>query len=59
MKTDMKNQELTEKIIGTAYNVYNTLGHGLLERGYESALAPELRRVRLKVHQERPVPVRC
>ncbi|MCK4375946.1 MAG: GxxExxY protein, partial [Candidatus Brocadiae bacterium] len=45
--------------IGTAYNVYNTLGHGLLARRYESALAPELRRAGVEVEQQHPAPVRC
>ena len=27
----MKNDELTEKIIGCAYKVYNTMGFGYLE----------------------------
>jgi hypothetical protein len=27
----MKNQEITEKIIGVFYDVYNELGHGFLE----------------------------
>jgi len=35
---------LTEKIIGCAYTVSNTLGVGFLEKIYENALALELRK---------------
>ena len=34
----MKNDELTEKIIGCAYKVYNTMGFGYLESVYEKCL---------------------
>jgi GxxExxY protein len=44
MNTDGKvlHQELTQDIIGAAFDVHNTLGCGLLEKVYESALAHEL-----------------
>ncbi len=32
MKTDMKDQDLTEKIIGCALKVHNTLAFGFLEK---------------------------
>jgi GxxExxY protein len=35
--------ELSEKIIGCAYDVYNTLGPGFLESVYEQSLLIELR----------------
>ena len=35
---DYKYKELTEKIIGTFYKVYNNLGYGFLERVYENAM---------------------
>jgi GxxExxY protein len=35
----MLHEEKTSKIIGAFYTVYNTLGHGLLEKVYENALA--------------------
>lgn len=31
--------DLTEKIIGAYYHVYNSLGYGFLEKVYENALA--------------------
>ena len=34
----MEHKELTEKIIGCAYKVYNKLGYGFLENVYEKAL---------------------
>jgi hypothetical protein len=33
----LKQRELTEKIIGAFYLVYNELGHGFLESVYENA----------------------
>lgn len=35
---DSKYQELTEKIIGIFYKVYNNLGYGFLEKVYENAM---------------------
>lgn len=40
-------KELTEKIIGCFYRVYNTLGSGFLEKIYENGLALEFREVGL------------
>ena len=36
------HQDKTEAIIGAFYAVYNTPGHGFLEKVYENALAYEL-----------------
>lgn len=49
--------EVSERIIGCAYKVGNTLGCGLLERVYESALAFEIREAGLSVAQQQPVTV--
>ena len=38
----MKYEELTSEIINSYYKVYNTLGHGFLEKVYENALMIEL-----------------
>jgi GxxExxY protein len=38
----MQHAELTERIIGCAYDVYNTLGAGFLETVYERSLLIEL-----------------
>jgi GxxExxY protein len=42
--TEVKQKELTEKIIGIFYKVYNALGYGFLERVYENAMIIELER---------------
>ncbi|MFH0711821.1 MAG: GxxExxY protein [archaeon] len=44
----MKYEELTERIIGCFYRVYNTLGSGFLEKVYENALAIEFEKGGLK-----------
>ena len=36
--------ELTERILGAAFKVQNTLGAGFLEKVYENALSIELRK---------------
>jgi GxxExxY protein len=55
----IKNEmdKLTEKIIGCAYMVSNTLGAGFLEKVYENALAHELAKAGLLVKQQHPVKV--
>ena len=37
----MQNKQPTEKIIGYAYNVYNTMGFGFLESVFEKCLLIE------------------
>lgn len=49
--------EITEKIIGCAYDVANGLGCGFLEKVYENAMRIELERAGLRVEQQRPIPV--
>lgn len=46
------NDPLTERIIGCALKVANTLGHGFLEKVYENALVLELRKAGLEVAQQ-------
>ena len=53
----MLHGELTNKIIGAFYKVYNTLGHGFLEKVYENSLKIELRRLGLKVEQQKNIKV--
>lgn len=48
---------ITEKIIGCAYKVGNTLGVGFLEKVYENALAVELQNNGLHVRQQHAVKV--
>src|SRR5271168_641817 len=54
---NLKHHELTEKIIGVFYDVYNELGHGFLESVYEQALAVAFLEAGLKVERQVAVPV--
>ncbi len=49
--------EITEKIIGCAYTVFNLLGCGFLEKVYENALAHELQINGIKVEQQKPIKI--
>lgn len=49
--------KLSEKIIGCAFKVHNTLGCGFLEKVYENALAHKLRKNSLSVEQQKPIQV--
>ena len=51
----MQYQELTEKIIGCAYHVHNSMGFGFLESVYENCLMIELRKLGLKAESQKPV----
>jgi GxxExxY protein len=42
---EIKHRELTYKIIGVFYEVYNELGHGFLESVYQRSLALALLKV--------------
>jgi hypothetical protein len=53
----LKHRELTEKIIGVFYDVYNELGHGFLETIYEQALAIALAQAGMKVERQVAVSV--
>jgi len=53
----MKYQDLTEKIIGCAYQVYNKMGFGFLESVYEKCLLIELKRAGLQAEAQRSVAV--
>jgi GxxExxY protein len=54
---DLVLNRVTERIIGCAMVVSNTLGSGFLERVYENALAHELRKAGLGVRQQHGVVV--
>jgi GxxExxY protein len=53
----MEYEEITHKIIGAAYNVYNQLGFGFLESVYHNAMLIELAKYDLKVESEKPLNV--
>ena len=49
----MKNEDITHKIIGAAYKVFNTLGFGFLESVYKKAMIIDLTNAGLKVEAEK------
>jgi GxxExxY protein len=51
------HEELTEKIIGVFFDVYNELGYGFLESVYEQGMVVALEDAGLKVQQQVPTPV--
>ena len=53
----MKDDDLTQKIIGCAYKVHNSLGPGFLEKVYENALRIELEKLGLNIKQQEPINV--
>ena len=53
----MLHENITDKIIGAYYKVYNTLGYGFLEKVYENAMAIELRKSGLKINQQQNIKV--
>ena len=53
----MEYSELTEKIIGCAYSVYNKMGFGYLESVYEKCMLIELRKAGLKVESQKSLTV--
>ena len=56
-RLDLKRERTTGTVIGAFYEVYNTLGFGLMERFYSRALEREIRARGLPVERERCVPV--
>jgi len=48
----MEIDELTEKVIGCAYEVQNELGAGFREKIYENALKIELEENQIEVRQQ-------
>ncbi len=51
------HSELTDKIIGCAYDVYNQLGYGFMEKVYENAMMIKLPQKGLAVVQQAPINV--
>ena len=54
---EYKYSDITEKIIKCAYDVYNSLGSGFLEKVYENALVVKLNKTGLKAEQQFPISV--
>ncbi len=57
LKPEILHAEVTEKIIGAAFEVYRALGYGFLENVYQHALQAELVELGLKAETERPIKV--
>lgn len=53
----MRENQLSYIIRGAIFDVYNTLGPGLLESVYQKALVYELSKQPIKIETEVPVPV--
>lgn len=56
-KSKLLYPELTDKIIGVYYDVYNEVGHGFLESVYSNCMYVALRSEGLSVAREVPIPV--
>lgn len=54
---NISSTEITEKIIGSAYKVWNALGSGFLEKVYENAMLHELDKCGLNVLSQHPLKV--
>ena len=57
-KRRFEHKELTRKVIGVFFNVYNELGHGFLESVYERSFELALSSVGIKVCRKIEIPVR-
>ena len=53
----MEYEEITEKVIGCAYRVYNKMGFGFLESVYQKCLLIELRKAELDTESEKSITV--
>lgn len=53
----MEYKELTEKIIGCAYKVYNRMGYGFVESVYEKCLLIELKKLGWKAEYQKSITV--
>ena len=54
----MKYENISQKIIGCAYRVYNTLGYGYLESVYEKCMEIEFSENSLKAEMQKPIEVK-
>ena len=54
----MKENDISEKVIGCAIEVHRQLGPGLLESVYEEALCYELSKIGLSFERQQSVPIK-
>jgi GxxExxY protein len=57
LEAKMFYEDLTKGILKAFYRVYNTLGHGFLEKVYRNALTLELKQLGFDAQQERSIQV--
>lgn len=55
--SDLLYSDITEKIIGAAFAVHNSLGKGLTEKTYENAFIVKLQNSALQVEQQKTLPI--
>ena len=58
MQIELPHADVTERIIGAAFEVHRVLGYGFLENVYQRAIQAELHRAGLKTEIECPIKVR-
>jgi GxxExxY protein len=54
---NLEHKEVTQQIVGAAFEVHNTLGYGFLEKVYQRAMQVELRALGLNADLEREIRV--
>ena len=55
--TALLKKDLTDRVLGAFYDVYNALGHGFLESVYENALVLTLEESGLAVARQYPIEI--
>ncbi len=53
----MEHKEITEKIIGCAFRIYNKMGFGFLESVYHNCMFIELERIGLNTQKKKKIQV--
>ncbi len=53
----MEYEDLTKRVIGCAYGVYNRMGFGFLESVYEKCMAVELRKAGIQFEEQKKIEV--
>lgn len=56
-ESKLKYADLTDRVIGVFYDVYNELGHGFLESTYSAAMLVALEEHGFQASREAPIPV--
>jgi len=56
-RRDLVHPELSYKIVGALFDVYNVLGHGLLEKNYQRAVAEAFKTRGIAFKEQVPVPL--